>query len=124
MNKDRNEKGQFVEGNNVGTHTRFKAGGSAAAEMAAKGHAALVKANARRKSLAERLLIMGEQPITNNQGETLPREDVIALQVAQQAAKGDLKAARLYAELTGQLTTKLEVGATPPPSTITKEYSE
>jgi hypothetical protein len=67
-----------------------------------------------KKNLRERLLLCGEQMITSKDGTTLPREDVIALQVSQKAANGDLKAARLYAELTGQLTQKVEVDTAPP----------
>lgn len=67
-----------------------------------------------KKNLRERLLLCGEQMITSKDGKTLPREDVIALQVSQKAANGDLKAARLYAELTGQLTQKVEVDTAPP----------
>lgn len=67
-----------------------------------------------KKTLRERLLLMGEQEITNKKGETMQREDVIALQVSQKAANGDLKAARLYAELTGQLVQKIDVDSNPP----------
>lgn len=67
-----------------------------------------------KKNLRERLLLIGEEMITNSKGEQRQREDVIALQVAQKAAGGDLKAARLYAELTGQLTQKMEIDTAPP----------
>lgn len=67
-----------------------------------------------KKTLRERLLLMGEQEITNAKGVTMQREDVIALQVSQKAANGDLKAARLYAELTGQLVQKIDVDTNPP----------
>lgn len=83
-------------------------------DQAIKAGIASGVARREKKNLRERLLLMGEQEITNSKGETLPREDVIALQVANKAANGDLKATRLYAELTGQLTQKIEVDTAPP----------
>lgn len=68
-----------------------------------------------RKMLRERLLLMGEQEITNKAGERGIAEDIIAMQLRNKAVGGDLKAMRLYAELTGQLTTKVEVEQCPPP---------
>ena len=68
-----------------------------------------------RKMLRERLLLMGEQEITNKAGEHGIAEDIIAMQLRNKAVGGDLKAMRLYAELTGQLTTKVEVEQCPPP---------
>lgn len=80
-------------------------------EIAKKGGVASGVVRKARKMLKERLLLMGDQVIQNKQGEQLPREDVIALQIAQKAAGGDLKAARLYAELTGQLVQRVEMDA-------------
>lgn len=84
-----------------------------AEEAVAKGRAGGIKSGiARRakKSLAERLRILEEELIKNSRtGEERERADVIALQVMQKAAQGDLKAIRLYAELTGQLVQKVEV---------------
>lgn len=83
-------------------------------EIARQGGVASGIARREKKTLRERLLLMGEQEITNKKGETMQREDVIALQVSQKAANGDLKAARLYAELTGQLVQKIDVDSNPP----------
>lgn len=83
-------------------------------EVARKGGIASGIARREKKTLRERLLLMGEQEITNAKGVTMQREDVIALQVSQKAASGDLKAARLYAELTGQLVQKIDVDTNPP----------
>ena len=80
-------------------------------EIARMGGVASGVARRAKKTLRERLLLMGEQLITNKKGETLQREDVIALQVASKAAAGDLKAARLYAELTGQLVPQIDLKA-------------
>lgn len=78
-------------------------------EQARKGGIASGKARRERKILKERLLLLAEQGIKNSKGEELPREDVIALQVINRAIAGDLKAIRLYAELTGQLTQQVEL---------------
>lgn len=63
----------------------------------------------KKKTLRERLLLLAETPVENSRGEKMASEDVIAVQLRNQAAKGDLKAIRLYAELTGQLTQQIEV---------------
>ena len=63
----------------------------------------------KKKTLRERLLLLAETPVENSRGEKMASEDVIAVQLRNQAAKGDLKAIRLYAELTGQLTQQVEV---------------
>lgn len=96
-----------------GKATRFKAG-EEQAKIARKAAEKSALVRREKKNLRERLLLCGEQMITSKDGTTLPREDVIALQVSQKAANGDLKAARLYAELTGQLTQKVEVDTAPP----------
>lgn len=72
----------------------------------------------KKKTLRERLLLLAETPVENSRGEKMASEDVIAVQLRNQAAKGDLKAIRLYAELTGQLTQQVEVNNVTPPSTI------
>lgn len=84
---------------------------SKARELGRKGGQASARVRAERKSMRERLLAWGDQTIRNNKGEQLEREDVIALQIANKAASGDLKAARLYAELTGQLVQQIEMNA-------------
>lgn len=63
----------------------------------------------KKKTLRERLLLLAETPVENSRGEKMASEDVIAVQLRNQAVKGDLKAIRLYAELTGQLTQQIEV---------------
>jgi hypothetical protein len=63
----------------------------------------------KKKTLRERLLLLAETPVENSRGEKMASEDVIAVQLRNKAAKGDLKAIRLYAELTGQLTQQIEV---------------
>lgn len=68
-----------------------------------------------KKQLRDLLEDAGEKLITNKDGEQLPKVVVAAIQLVNKAAKGDLKALRLYAELTGQLTTKVEVEQCPPP---------
>lgn len=67
-----------------------------------------------KKNLRERLLLIAQEIVTDKNGTQREREDVIAIQVADKAAQGDLKAARLYAELTGQLTQKMEIDTAPP----------
>lgn len=67
-----------------------------------------------RKMLRERLLLMGEQEITNKAGERGIAEDIIAMQLRNKAVGGDLKAMRLYAELTGQLIQKMEIAPVVP----------
>ena len=66
-----------------------------------------------RKMLRERLLLMGEQEITNKAGEKGIAEDIIAMQLRNKAVGGDLKAMRLYAELTGQLTQQVALSCVP-----------
>lgn len=79
-------------------------------EVARMGGKASGVARRAKKNLAERLRILEEELIKNSRtGEERERADVIALQVMQKAAQGDLKAIRLYAELTGQLVQKVEV---------------
>lgn len=99
------------EQNLIPTNKRSK---NEARALGKKGGIASGIARREKKTLRERLLLMGEQEITNKKGETMQREDVIALQVSQKAANGDLKAARLYAELTGQLVQKIDVDSNPP----------
>lgn len=99
------------EQNLIPTNKRTK---SEQRKIAKMGGVASGIARREKKTLRERLLLMGEQEITNKKGETMQREDVIALQVSQKAANGDLKAARLYAELTGQLVQKIDVDSNPP----------
>ena len=99
------------EQNLIPTNKRSK---KEARALGKKGGIASGIARREKKTLRERLLLMGEQEITNAKGVTMQREDVIALQVSQKAASGDLKAARLYAELTGQLVQKIDVDTNPP----------
>ena len=99
------------EQNLIPTNKRSK---NEARALGKKGGIASGIARREKKTLRERLLLMGEQEITNAKGVTMQREDVIALQVSQKAAAGDLKAARLYAELTGQLVQKIDVDTNPP----------
>ena len=66
-----------------------------------------------RKMLRERLLLMGEQEITNKAGDKGIAEDIIAMQLRNKAVGGDLKAMRLYAELTGQLTQQVALSCVP-----------
>jgi len=94
--------------------TQFRTG-SEQVEVARAGGIASGIARRERKMLRERLLLMGEQEITNKAGEHGIAEDIIAMQLRNKAVGGDLKAMRLYAELTGQLTTKVEVEQCPPP---------
>lgn len=68
----------------------------------------------KKKNLRERLLLLAETPVENSRGEKMASEDVIAVQLRNQAAKGDLKAIRLYAELTGQLTQQVEISGEQP----------
>lgn len=64
----------------------------------------------RRKELRERLQMLEDEIIKNTStGEEKERADVIALQLMKKAVGGDLKAIRLYAELTGQLVQRVEV---------------
>ena len=83
-------------------------------EIAKMGGVASGIARREKKNLRERLLLIAQEIVTDKNGTQREREDVIALQVADKAAHGDLKAARLYAELTGQLTQKMEIDTAPP----------
>ena len=85
-------------------------------EQTRKGGIASGVARRERKALRERLALIADEVITNKAGEKAEAEDVIAMQLRNKAIAGDLKAIRLYAELTGQLVQKLEVEATPPPT--------
>lgn len=80
-------------------------------EITRKGGIASGIARRERKQLKDRLLILAEGEITNAKGETAAREDIISLQLVNKAIKGDLKAIRLYAQLTGQLVDQLSVNA-------------
>lgn len=71
-----------------------------------------------KRLLRERLLLLANTKIKNKKGEEAEREDVISLQLINKAIAGDLKAIRLYAELTGQLTQQVQVDNVAPPSTI------
>lgn len=83
-------------------------------DLARKAGQASGAARRERKTLRERLLLLAEQTITNKKGEQLEREEVIALQVMNKAVSGDLKATKLYAELTGQIAQKVEINNAPP----------
>ena len=82
-------------------------------EQTRKGGIASGIARRERKMLRERLLLMGEQEITNKAGQTGIAEDIIAMQLRNKAVGGDLKAMRLYAELTGQLTQQVALSCVP-----------
>ena len=82
-------------------------------EQTRKGGIASGIARRERKMLRERLLLMGEQEITNKAGEKGIAEDIIAMQLRNKAVGGDLKAMRLYAELTGQLTQQVALSCVP-----------
>ena len=83
-------------------------------EQTRKGGIASGIARRERKMLRERLLLMGEQEITNKAGERGIAENIIAMQLRNKAVGGDLKAMRLYAELTGQLIQKMEIAPVVP----------
>ena len=85
-------------------------------KIARAGGVASGIARRERKALRERLALIADEVITNKAGDKAEAEDVIAMQLRNKAVAGDLKAIRLYAELTGQLVQKLEVEATPPPT--------
>lgn len=93
--------------------TQFRTG-SEQVEVARAGGIASGIARRERKMLRERLLLMGEQEITNKAGERGIAEDIIAMQLRNKAVGGDLKAMRLYAELTGQLIQKMEIAPVMP----------
>ena len=67
-----------------------------------------------KRLLRERLRILATGKIKNRNGEEAEREDVISLQLINKAIAGDLKAIRLYAELTGQLTQEIKVDTQQP----------
>ena len=92
--------------------TQFRTG-SEQVEVARAGGIASGIARRERKMLRERLLLMGEQEITNKAGEKGIAEDIIAMQLRNKAVGGDLKAMRLYAELTGQLTQQVALSCVP-----------
>lgn len=77
-------------------------------ERAIKAGVASGVARREKKNLRDRLLILSAEPITSKTGETREREDVISLQLINKAIQGDLKAIRLYAELTGQLVQQID----------------
>ena len=85
---------------------------SEARELGRKGGIASGAARRARKTMRERLTILGDEEITSKDGITKQREDVIALQIAAKAANGDLKAARLYNELMGYLKENGQDGTT------------
>jgi hypothetical protein len=76
--------------------------------IATMGGVASGVARREKKNLRDRLLILSAEPITSKTGETREREDVISLQLINKAIQGDLKAIRLYAELTGQLVQQID----------------
>jgi hypothetical protein len=77
-------------------------------KIATMGGYASGVARREKKNLRDRLLILSAEPITSKTGETREREDVISLQLINKAIQGDLKAIRLYAELTGQLVQQID----------------
>lgn len=84
-------------------------------ELSRKAGEASGVARRENKILRELLLSKSELPMPTKQGEpAMTYGEAIALQVVEQAAAGNLKAIRLYAELTGQLTQRVELDTTPP----------
>ena len=85
-------------------------------EQTRKGGIASGEARRERKAMREWLDRIGEEEITNDPtGEKMPRVAVAALRLMDKMCKGDLKAIRLYAEITGQLKPRVEIEACPPP---------
>lgn len=93
------------EQNLIPTTKRTK---SEARTLGKKGGIASGVARREKKNLRDRLLILSAEPITSKTGEIREREDVISLQLINKAIQGDLKAIRLYAELTGQLVQQID----------------
>lgn len=88
---------------------------SEARELGRAGGIASGIARRGRKMLRERLLEFGLTKITDKEtGKEYERETALAVTIANKAIKGDMKAARLYAELTGQLVQKIEVAPVAP----------
>ena len=120
---ERDEKGRFAEGNNIGVEHRFQAGGQQA-DIARKGGTTSQEVQKQRKTLAERLAILDTQLIQNSKGEKAERADVIALQLSNKAASGDLKAIRLKAEIQGELRSTVDLNVNDEPLILTKVYDE
>lgn len=79
-------------------------------EFARKGAYASHEARKEKKLFRERLRLLERELIKNKTtGEERERADVIALQLMQKAAQGDLKAIRLYLEATDQLKQQVEL---------------
>lgn len=104
-----------IKQNDMNDQNLITPSSSEAREWGRAGGIASGIARREKKQLRELLEEAGEKLITNKDGEKLPKVVVAAIQLVNKAAKGDLKALRLYAELTGQLTTKVEVEQCPPP---------
>ena len=120
---ERDEKGRFAEGNNIGAEYRFQNGGQAA-ETGRKGGTNSQEVQKQRKTLAERLAILDAQLISNSKGEKAERADVIALQLSNKAIAGDLKAIRLKAEIQGELRSTVDLNVNDEPLILAKVYDE
>ena len=98
-----------------GVATQFRSG-EEAARSGQKGGVLSGEARRERKKLRQRLLECGEALVTTEQGEQIESETAIAIEIVRRATAGDLKAIRLYAEITGQLVHKYETQDVPPPA--------
>ena len=85
---------------------------SEAREIGKKGGKASGKARREKRTMKQLLEIALSLMVTNKKGETASRKEVIAIQLVNRAASGDLKAIDLLTKLIGEQIVRQETQVT------------
>lgn len=75
-------------------------------EITSKAGKASVAARRRKKSMREWAQILGQEMLTNSNGDKMSRDAIIILQQYNNAIKGDVRSAKFLAELLGEYNIK------------------